>query len=51
MKSAIYMDGKRFIESEFKLEEEFERIVRENYRTFFGAKTIFFDIKKPRAYY
>lgn len=45
MKSAIYLDDRKFVESEFKLEEEFERIVRENYKTLFGAKSILFDIK------
>jgi len=45
MKSAIYMDGRKFVESEFKLEEEFEKIVRENHKALFGAKSIFFDIK------
>ena len=45
MKSAIYMDGKRFIETEFKLEEDFERVVKENSKTLFGAKTIFSDLK------
>jgi len=46
MKPAIYMDGNRFIENEFKTEEEFERIVRDNSKTLFGSKTIYFDLKK-----
>lgn len=29
MKSAIYMDGKRFVETEFKTKEDFERIAKE----------------------
>uniref|UniRef100_A0A832DKJ2 DUF5655 domain-containing protein n=1 Tax=Ignavibacterium album TaxID=591197 RepID=A0A832DKJ2_9BACT len=45
MKSAIYMDGNRFIETEFKTEEEFEKIVKENSKTLFGSKTIYFDLK------
>lgn len=45
MKSAIYMDGKRFIETEFKTEEDFERVVKEHSKTLFGAKTIFSDLK------
>ncbi len=45
MKSAIYMDGNRFGETQFKTEEEFEKIVKENSKTLFGAKTIYFDIK------
>jgi len=45
MKSAIYMEGNRFIETEFKTEEEFEKIIKENSKTLFGSKTIYFDIK------
>lgn len=45
MKSAIYMGGNRFIETEFKAEEEFEKIVKENSKTLFGSKTIYFDLK------
>ena len=45
MKSAIYMDGNRFIETEFKTEEDFEKIVKENSKTLFGIKTIYFDLK------
>ena len=44
MKSAIFMDGKKFVETEFKLEINFEKIVREHFKTLFGAKTIFFLI-------
>ena len=29
MKSAIYMDGKRFVESDFVPEEDFERAIEE----------------------
>jgi hypothetical protein len=35
------MDGRRFIETEFEKEEDFERIVEENARTLFGTKTIY----------
>ncbi|MEM2139213.1 MAG: DUF5655 domain-containing protein [Candidatus Woesearchaeota archaeon] len=45
MKSAIYMDGNRFIETEFTTEEEFEKIVKDNSKTLFGSKTIYFDLK------
>jgi len=45
MKPAICMNGKKFDETEFKSEEEFEKIVKEHFRTLFGAKTIFFDVK------
>ena len=45
MRSAIYMDGNRFVESEFQYEKELEKIVQENSKVLFGEKTIFFDIK------
>ena len=45
MKSAIYMDGEKFVETEFKTEEDFEKVVRENSKTLFGSKTIYFEIK------
>lgn len=45
MKSAIYMDGNRFIETEFITEEELEKIVKKNSKTLFGSKTIYFDLK------
>jgi predicted transport protein len=45
MKSAIYMEGKRFTETEFEREEEFEKIIRDNSKTLFGSKTVYFDLK------
>ena len=45
MRSAIYMEGKRFIETDFSLEEEFERTIKENSKTLFGTKTIYSDLK------
>jgi predicted transport protein len=45
MKSAIYMDGNRFAETDFNLEDSFEKIVKENSKTLFGSKTIYFDLK------
>ncbi|MFH8120427.1 MAG: DUF5655 domain-containing protein [Candidatus Aenigmatarchaeota archaeon] len=45
MKTAIFVDGKKFIETEYKSEDDFQRVVRENFKTLFGAKTIFFDIR------
>lgn len=45
MKSAIFMNGKKFDESEFSSEEIFEKIVKDNFKTLFGAKTVYFDIK------
>ncbi|HLD38084.1 MAG: hypothetical protein US35_C0014G0015 [Parcubacteria group bacterium GW2011_GWA2_37_10] len=49
MKSAIYMDGKRFAETSFTTEEDFEREVKENSQTLFGQKTIYLDIKNKIA--
>ena len=45
MKSAIYMNGNRFVESEFQYEKELEKIVLENSKILFGEKAIFFDVK------
>jgi predicted transport protein len=45
MKSAIFMNGNKFNESVFSSEEVFEKIVKENSKTLFGAKSIYFDIK------
>jgi predicted transport protein len=45
MKSAIFMNGRKFDESEFISEEAFEKIVKEHFKTLFGQKTVYFDIK------
>lgn len=45
MKSAIYMDGNRFVESGFKTEDDLEKIVIDNYKTIFGGETIYFNLK------
>jgi len=45
MKTAIFVDGNKFVEAGFKSEEDFERVVKENFKAFFGAKTIYFDVK------
>jgi hypothetical protein len=39
------MDGIRFIETDFKSEEELEKTVIGHSKTFFGDKTIYFDLK------
>ena len=39
------MDGKKFEETEFKTEADFENIVKENSKKLFGEKTIYFEIK------
>ncbi|MEM2122208.1 MAG: DUF5655 domain-containing protein [Candidatus Bathyarchaeia archaeon] len=45
MKTAIFVDGKKFVETGFESEDDFEKVVRDNFKLLFGAKTIFFDIK------
>jgi hypothetical protein len=39
------MEGKRFTEKEFGTEEELEKVVKNNYKTLFGSKTIYLDFK------
>jgi hypothetical protein len=46
MKTAIYMDGEKFTETDFVSEDDFERVIKENSKTLFGAKTIYFDLKR-----
>lgn len=45
MKSAIYMNGNKFDETVFSTEEAFEKIVKDNSKTLFGNKSIYFDVK------
>src|SRR3989344_4134792 len=45
MKSAIFMDGKKFKEIEFKIEDDFEKVVQRNSKRLFGEKTIYFEVK------
>ncbi|MBI2659458.1 hypothetical protein HYX05_05165 [Candidatus Woesearchaeota archaeon] len=45
MKSAIYMEGHRFEETEFKSEDDFEKIIKQNSKTIFGDNTIYLDLK------
>ena len=40
MKSAIFMNGKKFDESIFTIEEAFEKMVKDNSKTLFGAKSL-----------
>ena len=35
MRSAIYVDGSKFVESEFQYEKDLEKIVHENSKVFF----------------
>jgi predicted transport protein len=39
------MEGKKFEETEFRTEDDFERIIKENSRRLFGEKTVYFDLK------
>jgi len=33
------MGGKKFVEKDFRLEADFEKMVKKNFKTFFGEKT------------
>ncbi len=46
METVIYRDGQRYLERQYNLEADFERLVVENSKIFFGEKTIFIDSKK-----
>ena len=46
METVIYQNGLRYSEKVYKLEAEFEKLVVDNSKTFFGEKTIFVDAKK-----
>ena len=45
MKSAIYMDGKKFAETEFRSEQDFESVIIKNSKALFGERTVFSDLK------
>jgi len=45
MKSAIFMDEEKFIETEFRKEEEFENLLVRKSKTLFGANSIYFNLK------
>jgi len=46
METVIYQNGIRYSEKEYKLEVEFEKLVFNNSKIFFGEKTILIDAKK-----
>ncbi|MEA3451420.1 MAG: DUF5655 domain-containing protein [Bacteroidota bacterium] len=46
METVIYQNGIRYSEKNYKLEADFEKLVVENSKTFFGINTIFVDAKK-----
>jgi len=46
METVIYQNGIRYTEKKYNLESEFERLVVENSKIFFGKNSIFIDAKK-----
>mgnify|MGYP004498715839 CR=1 FL=1 len=42
----LLLDGKEYIEYQYEKEEEFEKDIVENSKSFFGEKTIYIDVKK-----
>lgn len=46
METVIYQNGLRYSEKVYKLEAEFEKLVFDNSKIFFGEKIIFVDAKK-----
>ncbi len=46
METVIYKNGIRYSEKKYNLETEFEKLVVENSKIFFGENTIFVDAKK-----
>ena len=46
METVIYKNGQRYSEKQYKIEADFEKLVVDNSKTFFGEKTIFIDAKK-----
>lgn len=46
METVIYQNGTRYTEKKYNLESDFERLVVENSKIFFGESTIFVDAKK-----
>lgn len=46
METVIYQNGIRYVERQYKLETDFERLVVNSSKTFFGQNTIFIDSKK-----
>ena len=46
METVIYQNGIRYVEKQYNTESDFERLVVENSKTFFGEDTIFVDVKK-----
>ncbi len=45
MESAIYVNGNKFIETEFRSENEIENVIKENCKSLFGTKTIYSNLK------
>ena len=45
MSSSVFMDGFKFIEEKFQKEDNFERMIKENYKILFGQNSIYLDLK------
>jgi len=46
METVIYQNGIRYFEKQYKLESDFEQLIVEKSKIFFGDKTLFIDAKK-----
>lgn len=46
METVIYQNGQRYFQKQYKLEDDFEKLVVENSKIFFGENTIYIDTKK-----
>jgi len=46
METVIYQNGIRYFEKQYKIEADFEKLLAENSKAFFGQDTIFVDSKK-----
>ena len=45
MRTALFANGKKFSEFRFRREDDFERLVVENYKLLFGERTVYIDVK------
>jgi len=46
METVIYQNGIRYSDKQYKLESDFEQLIVEKSKIFFGDKTLFIDAKK-----
>ena len=49
MDTILYLNNKRFVQQEFVLEKEYEKIVIENSKTLFGQNSLIIDAKRKIA--